>query len=318
MTSKEQLGELRELVPDVDFAAIDEAYKDDFDLRTDVNRRAKATRAQLEALAVPGDPRQQRVDEVALVAELERAGELRADVERVLAQRQSIGNSIERQKEVAGLRLKERDRILDQIDELQRRAEALLEQATAATANAEKIESEFTAMPEPPTPPDTAALVARIDAARKTNADVKERERALEQRAQLEQTIAGLVKQSQAFTDSIDKREQDKAAAVAAAELPIEGLGFGADEILFNGLPFDQASDAEKLRVSVAIAAAKNPKLRVVRIREGSLLDADGVKELAALAAKYDLQVWREVVVDGAKTGIVIEDGRLVGVGSPA
>ena len=59
--------------------------------------------------------------------------------------------------------------------------------------------------------------------------------------------------------------------------MPVEGLGFGAGIVTFNGLPFDQASTAEQLRVSVAIAMAANPKLRVLRIKHGNDLDADNL-----------------------------------------
>ncbi len=68
---------------------------------------------------------------------------------------------------------------------------------------------------------------------------------------------------------------------------------------------------AEKLRASVSIAMAMNPKLRVIRVRDGSLLDEDGLRLLAEMADKSDYQIWIERVDSSGKVGFVLEDGHL-------
>lgn len=80
-----------------------------------------------------------------------------------------------------------------------------------------------------------------------------------------------------------------------------------------EGVPFGQASDAEQLRASIAIAMASNSKLRVIRVRDGSLLDADSMALLSDMADKKDFQVWIERVGEGA-TGFIIEDGHVKAV----
>lgn len=318
MSAKEQLEELRKLVPGFDFAAADGANARDYERRTDVNRKAKQIRAQLEAMAVPGDPRVTRVDEAALVQELEAVGEKKAEIERERARRAALQKTAEEHRATS------RD-WTRRIEEAKERISAMEEQIAGirdAMARAETLEAqegdravdidlEVSKLPTLDEAPDTSAIKARIEAARKTNADVAERERVIAKRTELQNEAQSTEKLADALTESIAAREAKKTDAIAAAKLPIEGLGLGDDGVLFGGLPFDQASDAERLRVSVAIAAAMNPKLRVVRIRDGSLLDVDAVKALAAFAEANDLQVWREVVDDGHKTGILIEDGRL-------
>lgn len=79
----------------------------------------------------------------------------------------------------------------------------------------------------------------------------------------------------------------------------------------FNGVPFVQASAAERLKVSVAMAMALNPELRVICIRDASLLDDDSKRALMALAEEHDYQIWYEVVGDGGEVGVVIEDGEV-------
>jgi DNA repair exonuclease SbcCD ATPase subunit len=304
MDPKAQLRELRDLVPGVDFDAIDAANKEDYELRTDVGRQGRVLRAQLDALTIPGDPRHERVDESALVAELEAAGEHNALIER----RRS--NRAEAERNAKSERLGA-DRCEARIRELRREIETLESDMQNHLRSAEAIERKLKEAEELPLPVETSAIRARIDAARKTNLVVSEREAAIKNRAALEESIKTLDASWEAYTARMAKREAEKAQAIAAAKLPVEGLTFTSDEILLDGLPFEQASDAEKLRASVAIAAAKNPKLRVIRIRDGSLLDSDGVRALAQFAEEHDLQVWREVVADDAKTGIVIEDGRI-------
>jgi len=93
--------------------------------------------------------------------------------------------------------------------------------------------------------------------------------------------------------------------------MPVDGLGFGDGIVTLNDLPFEQASDAERLRVSIAIAMATNPKLRVIRIRDGSLLDEDSMKMIAEMAKDGDFQYWIERVDSTGTVGIVLEDGEV-------
>jgi hypothetical protein len=91
--------------------------------------------------------------------------------------------------------------------------------------------------------------------------------------------------------------------------MPIEGLALNEEGVTFNDLPFSQCSSAEQLRISVAMGLALNPKLKVLLIRDGSLLDEESMKALAEQAAAADAQVWLERVGDKDKCAVIIEDG---------
>lgn len=119
-----------------------------------------------------------------------------------------------------------------------------------------------------------------------------------------------LVEDIESAMEAIDRRRQ---GALERAEMPVPGLSLGDGSVTFNGLPIEQASDAEQLKVSTAIAAALNPKLRVIRIRDGSLLDDDAMAWLAEFAAKSDMQIWIERVGEGSPGAIVMEDGHVRG-----
>jgi len=112
------------------------------------------------------------------------------------------------------------------------------------------------------------------------------------------------------LSTKIAEIDAEKAKRVAEAKMPIEGLGFTDSGVTFKGIPFEQISSAEQLRVSVAIGIALNPDLRVLLIRDGSLLDSDNLALIAEMAAEHDVQVWIErVEEDGA--GFIIEDGEV-------
>ena len=74
-----------------------------------------------------------------------------------------------------------------------------------------------------------------------------------------------------------------------------------------------QIVTVEQLRTSIAIAMALNPKLRVIRVRDGSLLDEESLKLIADMADKEDYQVWCERVDSSGKIGFVLENGHLKG-----
>lgn len=157
--------------------------------------------------------------------------------------------------------------------------------------------------------PDLDAIAAKIAGAEESN----EKFRAARQRAELVGLRDEHASKSKALTKKIDKIDATKVQTVRDANLPIEGLGFDEDGISFEGLPFEQASSAQQLRVSVAMGIALNPKLRVMLIRDGSLLDKDSLVLLGELAEANDTQVWIERVSDGENVGIVIEDGYVRG-----
>jgi hypothetical protein len=116
---------------------------------------------------------------------------------------------------------------------------------------------------------------------------------------------------SENWTKTIEGLDSQRDAAIAAASFPVPGLSFNETGVLYNGLPFSQCSSAEKLRVSVAIAIATSPKLRVIRITDGSLIDSKNMAIIEEMARSNDYQIWIERVDESGKVGVFIEDGEV-------
>lgn len=116
------------------------------------------------------------------------------------------------------------------------------------------------------------------------------------------------------LTTKLETLDADKRGQLSAAKFPVDGLSIdlvNEGGVLFKGFPFSQASSAEQLRVSVAMGMALNPTLRVMCIRDGSLLDEDSMQMLADMAEAGDYQFWIETVDTTGPSTIVIEDGHV-------
>lgn len=344
MDDKKQFDVLRRFVPDVDFPAIDAANKRDYDERTDVNRRAKQAREAAAAIKVADEPPAQRVDEAALVAQIQKASDQNSDIaerranraaalQRITSLRETARSKLDeietRQTEILQQLANNREDIEAQIKALQARLarledeatekmtairKRLQEESTNASYEADELQARLDKADALPAEIDTAALAAKLNEARESNRAIDEWAADKRRRDELNKTADALEKQSDELTARITERTQQKLAAIAKATLPVDGLGFGDGVVTFKGLPFSQASRAEQLRTATAISLAMNPKLPIVWIRDGSLLDDDSLAIVQEQAEKYDGYVIVETVRAIGSDAIVIEDGRVKSV----
>ena len=159
---------------------------------------------------------------------------------------------------------------------------------------------------------NTAEIEATIEGAEEANRKV----RAVADRKRAE---AQYNKYAEAVTDlnrKIETIDEKKAEAIQSAKYPIDGLQVTDDGVELHDLPFEQASSAEQLRCSVGMGLALNPKLKVLLVKDGSLLDEDSLKLIAEMATAADAQVWIERVGKGDECTVIIEDGSIEGVGA--
>lgn len=250
--------------------------------RTDVNREVKRLEAQVAGLpeAVPGAPTEE-VSAAELMEELQAA------------------SAAQRSRDVVAMRHQDAMRDLEKIDqeilELQQKRNTTVELTAALYA-------QYNQLPEPP---DQEQIRARISSVDETNTAV----RASRERTDLETELDLAKASSDTLTAQLEEIDRSKAEAIAAAKMPLEGLSFDADGVLYNGVPFSQSSAAERLRVGIAMAMALNPTIRVIRITDGSLLDSENLALIEQMAGEHDFQVWIERVDETGSVGITIEDG---------
>ena len=326
MREREQFDELRKVAQiNLDFEALDAQNRSDFDHRRDLNREAKALRARAEGISVEAGLPAEEIDEGTLLNEWQAAGERNGEIARMQDNRNARARSAEDQRAAASRLETERaahlSRSQQRAEELRKQladferdaaavAEALKSKAEEAREDAERIEANLSSLNPIPERIDVAEIRARVDAAKITNAAIRRRK----ERDAIQAQATEIERQAAVLTDRMEKREASKAEALKSAKMPIPDIGFGPGYITYQGVPFSQASDAEKIRVSTAIAMAANPKLRVIRIKNGSLLDDDNMQVIRELAGAQDYQVWVECVDGSGKLGIVLEDGQVAAV----
>lgn len=292
----------------LDFKTEDEAITKHFDERTIVNRELKAIEARAKALTEYPDAPAEEESAAAIMEEQHKAAATnsanehkRQATKAAINDADSAATKVTEQKERCLTTEKDIKRLHDLLVIQTRELEKMVKDAEMKLQHSKNLMKVSDALTDIPLTP----FVERTKAVEATNAKV----RANKSKAELRTQFKEKNKASEALTAKIDAMEKQKRKRIADAKFPVEGLSLSdTKEVLFNGIPFDQASTAEQLKVSVAMGLAMNPKLRVLLIRQGNDLDADNLKLLGEMADKEGAQIWLERVSEGDAT-VVIEDG---------
>jgi predicted nucleic acid-binding Zn-ribbon protein len=278
LSDRDQLATLLDLVElpfDPDELAAER--KEIFERRTDANRTIKELTARAaEYTSRPADLPEDEVSVSALLADYRTGQSLNHEIDVAITAADGWGDEV--------------DRLKRELADAERELEAAQNRLKSAPPKA-----------------DLDAIQTKIDNAEEINAAVRHHKAGEKVRADLTLWQQAAVE----LTAAIEEIDKQKADGLAAAKFPVDDLGFDESGVTFRGVPFKQASGAEQLRVSLAMAIALNPKLRVIRIADGSLLDSDNLALVESIARENDFQVWIEMVGDGNGRGIIIEDGQV-------
>ena len=309
----------------VDLQAMNQQNEEDYLARTIANRTVKEKRAAGDSISVPTEI-PVRIDVAALVAERQRREKLNDERAVAVARRESLERQIESSEQ-------DKARIYDAATEAARAAERFkdsqvaeakhfaADQAVVSLARAAELNdcldkgtksmTILEALPELPAQEVFSDLDEQMEQASEVNAAAHEADRQINDVRRLEKEAWDAEAVSRRLTRAMGARKLAAAQAVEKAALPIPGLSLDNGQVSLDGVPFAQASDAEQLRASCAIAMRDNAKLRVLRVRDGSLLDEDSMQILADMATAADFQIWVERVIPSGQDGIAIEDGRV-------
>ena len=278
----------------LDFTKLDADRKTAFEQRTGKNSEVKSAEARLASQPVCVGAPAAEVSTAELLKEL------------TAAQTHNQQKSVrDRAVTDADHAVSERTRTIKEIRDEMERLQAKLTQFQGYLATEQEAAKTARAHAAAFTPVDETPIRARITGASEANKQVQQNAA----RRQTQDELSARRKEADDLTHKIEAIDAQKAGALAAAKFPVPGLAFDEQGVTFNGLPFGQSSGAEQIRVSVAIAAALNPKLRVILVRDGSLMDEKSLALLGSLAAQYQLQVWVERVGAGKECSVIIEDG---------
>ncbi len=315
---KDQAETLRALVG-IDTTAIDADRAEAYQERTAVNRDVAALTAQVAAAPYWPDAPAAPVSTQAVNEELAQA---RASNE---ARRQIVREmeNLQRNHEQSNARLRELTETAlsrvsaaeAEIARLQAVVVAAKNEAQALTAQRRQedityekdiceLDRRLAMAPEVPEDP----IIAKFQEVEQINNRVRDNVA----RQKLVNNLAKAKAQSEALTAEIQRLDREKAELIASAKFPVPGLGFSdAGLVTYQGIPLEQASGAQKIRVGMAVALAMNPKLKIVLVRDASLLDEDNMAIVAEMAEAAGAQVWLERVGTGDAGAVIIEDGEV-------
>lgn len=307
---KKQAEQLRELVG-LDLSDLDGQRLRVFEERTEVNRDVKRLEGQAAGNPVNPDLPDSETSVSELLNKLETARGHNREVgnaQAAVQQTEHRISEIARESEQLAVRIEHLESELaaaksemKRMEQQQGREAELLKEQQAAADAMEEI--------------DCDPIHQQINGAEAANAAVRANRQAREIAAELQSRKAD----SERLTDQLAEIDEQKRERLAAADWPIDGLGFADGTVTYNGLPFSQASSAEQLRVSLAMGMAANPSLRVLMIRDGSLMDDDTMAVVRELAEQHDFQVWIERVSStGEGCSIVVTEGVAETIGGAA
>jgi hypothetical protein len=298
LKADKQFEVLRKLVKvSEDIDKLDEENKADYLLRRDLKKEVTALETRRDAITLPTTSLpKEKADIDALTRELGEVSEYNVRIERERNQR--IGIDSDHKKRADTIR-----GIVAQITGLQSQLTRLEEEHARTT----KIIEGWKPLAQPK---DAEELTTAIQGQRNINAAIDQRN----QRDQLQQEIDKTNQRVENLSAQLKARDDRKTKAIETAEFPVKGLAFGEEEVRYEGLPFNQVSNADQIRASIAIGMAANPKLRVMRIKDGSLLDEVSMQIIATMAHEQEFQVFVEVVDTSGKVGVYLEDGEVAAV----
>lgn len=305
LDAKAQLALLASMVG-LDLTSFNDQRKAKYDARTDVNRSVAQLEGQLKGMPLHDDAPAEEISVAEISDALKAAQTAKASADAArrdadFAERlydQTRGHVVRTEEEIADLQDK-LDDARHRLESWKRDEEQQQQQAQKAVAAAQEAARGV---------PDVEPMHQRLAQAEGANRKLRENEARTKVAAELDGARAS----ADQLTSDIDLIDMAKRESVAAATFPVPALSVGEDGVTLNGLPFEQASGAEQLRASVAIGLHGNPELRVLLIREGSLLDEDGLALLAEIAEEHGAQIFLERVSRGEEVSVLIEDGSVV------
>lgn len=284
----------------VDVDEIDKREKKIFDDRQVKGRELKAAKIKFDALPNPPDITETEEIKVSeLSQKLTDAIEFNNDyTERELNNQKLKESAIRNKEEIKNLRKR--------ADDLEKLVEQQRENYKKEKAELEQLELK-----------DIQGIKQEIESIEDKNAKIRENKKWNE----TEKEFISIQSAYDKLDQDLESVRQEKVTALQSANIPVDGLSFAEDGLLYNSIPLSQCSDGEKLMISMRISMALNPTVKILRVKDGSLIGPKNLEILKEIVKDKGYQLWiesvagREEYENGGKVGIFIEEGIAEGDG---
>jgi len=266
--------------------------------RAEINKEAKNLEGKLAGMFEPKTNLPDRaIDISALRAKFKEAND-------VIIHNNGLRSALENYKEDIKKKSLQISEVEDEIQKLQNQLVMLNDEFTNMVASCEQFKSEVEGLVDP----DFKEIEDEIRKAEMINSDILHRDRY----SLLQNELGDKKAESNEYTQSLSDLDNQLKETIANLEMPVEGMSITEEGVvLYNNLPLESASQAERIKIGLEIGKTLNPQLRVILCREASLLDSKSMDYIRDWSEKYDYQVFLERVETDDDGAIIIEDGEI-------
>lgn len=297
--SNKEKFELIQQITGCDTKDFDEDYKKTYELRTNANAIYRSHKANLESLAeslsYDAEWNPVKVDRVSvseLMAQLEDVQDHNATIRWLAVKREAAENRIKANNET--------------IEELKNKIKSLEENNWLDADYIKEYNAEIKKLWWPK---DDTTIRSQLQGAEEENKKATNYEKRVDQ-----QKLTDEAQQKATDLDNQVKAiEKAKADKIKSAKMPVDWMEFNEqDWIVIDWIPFDQHSTAQQIIIASRIATFTNPELKVIVIKDWSLLDDDSTAEIEKFAEDNGYQIYMEVVNDWVFGTIIMRQGEVV------
>jgi len=303
MAPKEQIETLKNVLG-IDTTTLDEAYKLAYEERRNNGRDLKQLEARLIAAKTYDDIPEEPISIGALMTELQEREEENREHERARVQVEALRKEVREKKRMMVLTQDAIKGVEKEVTELKKRLvseakalDKLVEKGKAAAKKAAGL-----------TDVETAPIHEAIERASEVNDHIRANQAARE----IEEEIAGYTNRIKENQDAMSAADAERIALIENAQFTIPGLAFTEDGVSVDGVRWENLASGDQTKISVAMALAMNPELKVLLIHGGSLLDTDHLKWIKDAAVKSDTVILMEVVGGGPEVDILLDKGHVI------
>lgn len=270
--------------------ALDNETKTVYDERSEINRDVKSNEAKLKDSDM--DP-----------AEIEKYSAKKDDAD-VKKRMNDIGEAISQFDKITnGVASKkaEVEKLFMEIEELSKLLETKKESLKTLDVDVTKGEKWL----KDKVRPSMESLTVELEEIQKHNDIVK----LVAEREVFVKNVREFTEASEKKTKRLDTIKSEKAKIFTENPLPVKGLEFTEEEILYDGLPFNenQHPSSTIIGIGIKVAMAMNPNLKLLVIKDGSLLDKKTLNFILKIVEKEDYQLFIEMVDFEGEKDLTVE-----------
>lgn len=301
---KDQVGTLKKLVG-LNFSNIDMQIAENMESRKLAGRERDRLKMIFNELPVY-ESFATLPDEEIFIAEIlaeknKAENQLKAN-DMVRKQLKDMQDEYHEREQLIKYKIQKKAELLKEIETINREIEEEEKKQQLTTDTGKSLKTKVAAL----TDPDLSDYDRQLMESEETNRLI----RAKINKSAIENSLGDKVVEYDQFTEKIENLKQQKLDLLATTKFPVPGLSFQDEIVTYNGIPLSQCSQAEQIKVGFAIAMALNPELKVITVKDASLLDESNLKIIRDMAIEKDYLVILERVEE-EEGSIIIEEGEI-------